>query len=119
MEDVASLCRRVIIIDAGKLRYDGDLSELVRSIRPGKRIALRFGPGASIPNRDELVRVGTVVELDTNHAVLDVEKSSLREAVAHLLSYPGVFDLSVEDPPLEEVMRELFARRPEHGEDES
>src|SRR5215813_6472451 len=43
MDDVASLCRRVIVIDHGRLRYDGDLAELARSLRRDKRIALKLG----------------------------------------------------------------------------
>ena len=42
MDDVAALCPRVIVIDKGKLVYDGALDELVRRIRPDKRVVLRF-----------------------------------------------------------------------------
>jgi ABC-2 type transport system ATP-binding protein len=115
MDDVASLCKRVIVIDHGRLLYDGDLSELVRSIRPDKRIALRFSGGPAdgeAPDRAVLDRIGTVIEIDASRAVIQVQKPALREAVAHLLTYPGVVDLSIEDPPIEEVMRELFTRSP-------
>jgi ABC-2 type transport system ATP-binding protein len=105
MDDVSSLCPRVVVIDHGRLRYDGDLPSLVRSIRPHKRIALRF---ASAPDRAALERIGAVVELDAAHAVLQVMQPALRDAVAHLLGDAGVIDLTIEDPPLEEVMRELF-----------
>ncbi len=110
MDDVASLCDRVIVIDQGRLRYDGDLPSLVRSVRPEKRIALRL---STPPDRAALERVGAVVEIDATRAVLTVDKGNLREAVAHLLSDPAVIDLTIEDPPLEEVMRELFARNTE------
>src|SRR5262249_49098018 len=42
MEDVAALCPRIIVIDRGRLRYDGSLSALVQSVRPEKRVVLRF-----------------------------------------------------------------------------
>jgi ABC-2 type transport system ATP-binding protein len=107
MDDVASLCPRVIVIDKGRLRYDGDLSALVRSIRPHKRVALRLGAPV---DRQELERVGALLELDASRAVLQVPAEDVRAAVGHLLGNPSVADLTVEDPPLEEVMRELFSK---------
>jgi ABC-2 type transport system ATP-binding protein len=107
MDDVASLCRRVVVIDRGRLRYDGDLAELVRSLRPDKRVTLKLASGPA--DRETLARAGTVVELEAGRAVLAVKQEDLREAVGFLLGLPSVTDLTVEDPPLEEVMRELFA----------
>jgi ABC-2 type transport system ATP-binding protein len=107
MDDVASLCPRVVVIDEGKLRYDGDLPSLVRSIQPDKRVSLRLSRPL---DRALLERAGTVVEMDSVRAVLQVQKDHLRDAVSHLLGQPEVTDLTIEDPPLEEVMRELFAR---------
>jgi viologen exporter family transport system ATP-binding protein len=114
MDDVASLCRRVIVIDEGRLRYDGDLTTLVHSIRPDKRIALRLS--ASV-DRAALERVGALIEHEPGRAVLQVKQAEVRDAVAHLLALASVTDLTIEDPPLEEVMRELFARRPSDGDD--
>ncbi|MRG95248.1 ABC transporter ATP-binding protein [Polyangium spumosum] len=107
MDDVASLCPRVIVIDKGKLRYDGDLATLVRTIRPDKRIVLVF---ATPPDRAALERVGGVVELEGTRAVLRVPQSEVRDAVSHLVASADPSDLTIEDPPLEEVMRDLFAR---------
>jgi ABC-2 type transport system ATP-binding protein len=110
MDDVTSLCPRVIVIDRGKLRYDGDLATLVKTIRPDKRIVLRFG---AAPDREALEKIGAVVELAQTRAVLSVPQTDVRDAIGHLLASSSVNDLTVEDPPLEEVMRELFARTAE------
>ncbi len=106
MDDVASLCRRVVVIDQGRLRYDGDLAELTRSLRPDKRVSLKL---THLLEREALERAGTVVELSAGHALLQIKQERLREAVGFLLGLESVSDLTVEDPPLEEVMRELFA----------
>jgi ABC-2 type transport system ATP-binding protein len=112
MDDVAALCPRVIVIDRGRLRYDGDLPALVRSVRPHKNIALR----TSAPlDRAALDQVGAVIEHDAARVVIQVSQEALRDAVSHLLGRPEVTDLTVEDPPLEEVMREVFARPAEEG----
>jgi ABC-2 type transport system ATP-binding protein len=107
MDDVASLCRRVVVIDHGRLRYDGDLAELSRSLEPGKRVSLKL---RGMPDRAAFERVGTVVELSAGRALLQVKQEHLREAVGFLLGNESVTDLTIEDPPLEEVMRELFSK---------
>ena len=110
MDDVAALCPRVIVIDKGALRYDGDLPGLVRSIRPDKRVTLRLAAGENDATEMEaaLRRTGTLLSFDGPQAQLQVPQGELRAAVSHLLGALPVLDLSVEDPPLEEVMRDLF-----------
>jgi ABC-2 type transport system ATP-binding protein len=112
MDDVASLCPRVVVIDRGRLRYDGDLPSLVRSIQPDKRVSLKL---AGPVGRAALEKLGVVVELEAGRAVLQVKQGALRDVVGHLLGEASVTDLTIEDPPLEEVMRVLFAasERPE------
>jgi ABC-2 type transport system ATP-binding protein len=88
MDDVTALCPRVIVIDKGRLSYDGNLQELVHRVRPHKRVAVRKKDGS-----------------EQVHAVPQAE---LAATVARLVAEPGVADLTVEDPPVEEVMRELF-----------
>jgi ABC-2 type transport system ATP-binding protein len=89
MDDVTALCPRVIVIDKGRLTYDGDLRELVHRVRPHRRVAVRKKDGT-----------------EEVHAIPQAE---LAVAVAKLVAEPGVADLTVEDPPVEEVMRELFS----------
>jgi ABC-2 type transport system ATP-binding protein len=107
MDDVAALCPRVIVIDKGRLLYDGSLERLVEKIRPDKSIVLRY---AHRPDRAALERMGAVTECDGAKAVVRVPRPELREAVAQLLLDPELSDLTIEDPPLEEVLRELFAQ---------
>jgi ABC-2 type transport system ATP-binding protein len=105
MEDVAALCPRIIVIDKGHLVYDGDLRELARRIRPEKRITVRLALPAST---EVLARVGKLVRSSDTEAVLAVPTERLNEALRDLLTALPSTDLSVEDAPLEEVMREVF-----------
>ncbi|HWE27038.1 MAG TPA: ABC transporter, partial [Polyangia bacterium] len=89
MDDVAALCPRVVVIDKGRLTYDGALVELVRKVRPLKRIIVRSSDGKS--------------------ETMDVAAAELQATISGLIAR-GVADLTVEDPPLEEVMRDLFAQ---------
>ena len=107
MDDVAALCPRVLVIDHGHLIYDGSLDELVRRVRPDKRVLLKLS--RPVEARD-LQKLGTIVSQTDAQAVLQVSQSELQVAVQRALSQLPVVDLTVEDPPLEEVMRELFER---------
>ena len=108
MDDVAALCPRVIVIDQGHLTYDGALDELVRQIQPEKRVTLRLSNPVSRADLDSLG--GRVLSQDDAQAQLQVDVPSLRTLVAQALARLPVADLTVEDPPLEEVLAGLFAR---------
>ncbi len=107
MDDVAALCPRVIVIDKGLLSYDGALPDLVRRIRPEKRIVLNL----SQPVEPSLLgELGKVVSHDTASAVLQIPQDQVNAVVSRALSKLPVKDLTVENPPLEEVMSELFSQ---------
>ena len=107
MEDVAALCPRVMVIDKGRLIYDGGLSELIRRVRPDKRMLLRLSRPVE---RRDLEALGSVIEHRDAEAIVQVSQDALQPAVARALSSLPLTDLTVEDPPLEEVMRDLFAQ---------
>jgi ABC-2 type transport system ATP-binding protein len=106
MEDVVQLCPRVIVINHGKLVYDGDLRALALKVRPDKRIVVRLqangAPGA------DLSRFGKVVSAEPGQATIQVAAEDVSATVARMLAALPVTDLTVEDPPLEEVLSELF-----------
>jgi ABC-2 type transport system ATP-binding protein len=107
MEDVAALCPRVMVIDKGRMIFDGALPDLIRRVRPDKRVLLRFSKPVE---RRDLEPLGQVVEHGDAEAIVQVTQESLQAAVARALSTLPLRDLTVEDPPLEEVMRDLFAQ---------
>ena len=111
MDDVVALCPRVIVIDRGRIIHDGDLRALATSIRPDKRVVVRLA--RDVPEA-ELSRFGVTVSSEAGRAVLQVKAAEVSGAVGRILAALPVLDLTVEDPPLEEVMRELFrgARAP-------
>jgi ABC-2 type transport system ATP-binding protein len=109
MEDVLQLCPRVVVIDRGHLVYDGDLRALALRVRPDKRIVIRVSAeGARTPFAAELARLGQVVASGPDQATLQVPAEEVSSAVARVLAAMPVADLTVEDPPLEEVFAELF-----------
>src|SRR5256885_8706113 len=96
-----------MVIDKGRLIYDGGLSDLVRRVRPDKRMLLRLSRPVE---RRDLEALGSVIEHRDAEAIVQVSQDALQPAVARALSSLPLTDLTVEDPPLEEVMRDLFAQ---------
>jgi ABC-2 type transport system ATP-binding protein len=108
MDDVAALCRRVIVIDRGRLLFDGELDALVKSVRPEKRVKLALSK--PVAAADAALPGATVVEHEAARLVLDVKPDSLQAVVGRAFAQLPVADVVVEDPPLEDVLRDLFRR---------
>jgi ABC-2 type transport system ATP-binding protein len=105
MADVEALCRRVIVIHHGKLLFDGDLSGLVQKFTAHKTIVVQLEQ----PNAD-LSSYGEVVSSDEGHYTLRVPKADTAHITERLLADLPVVDLLVEDPPIEEVIEQVFAQ---------
>jgi ABC-2 type transport system ATP-binding protein len=110
MADVEALCKRVIVIHHGKLLFDGDLSSLVGRFSAFKTIGVTLDD-ASI----DLTSYGEVVEKDTTHVTLRVPKPETSRVTARLLADLPITDLTVEDPPIEEVIELVFAQEAPHA----
>ncbi|HSN92006.1 MAG TPA: ATP-binding cassette domain-containing protein [Anaeromyxobacteraceae bacterium] len=105
MEDVVQLCPRVVVIDRGRLIYDGDLRALSREVRLEKRIVVRLG---DVAGGADLAHLAPLVAREEGQATFQVPAEQVSATVARLLAALPVTDLTVEDPPLEEVLSELF-----------
>jgi ABC-2 type transport system ATP-binding protein len=107
MADVTALCDRVIVIDKGRLIYDGDLRAMVGRMAPYKvlKIVLRRSLHC-----DLLAPYGQVCECDGVRATLRVNRESATRAAARLLTEIDLEDVTIEEPPIEEIVAELFAR---------
>src|SRR5581483_5367970 len=108
MADVEALCRRVIVIHHGRLRFDGGVGDLVARFSPHKTIVVELGA--------ESVDLGglPVVERDGDRVTLRVPKAETARVTERVLATLPVVDLTVEDPPIEEVIEQVFASGPDH-----
>ena len=105
MADVKALASRVMVIDRGKLLYDGALQGLVERYAPHKTITVHLErpiDGA------ELTRYGDVVSVDGTQVQVRAAKDHAAAVTARMLSELPVSDLSVEDPPLDDVIDQVF-----------
>lgn len=106
MDDVAAICDRVVIINHGRLSYDGVIDELVKQTRPEKRVTFTLSQSAPA----DALRFGRVVAASDRVITLQVEQGRLREAIEEAFRVLPVSDLTVENAPLEEVLADVFAR---------
>jgi ABC-2 type transport system ATP-binding protein len=105
MADVTALCRRVIVIHHGRILYDGVLAELVERMAPFKLIEIDL---EDEPKGLDPGRFGELIRREGLKLVLRVPKAETPAVTARLLAELPVLDLSVEDPPIEEVIDRVF-----------
>jgi len=108
MKDVAALCRRVVIITHGQIKYDGSLSGIVDQFSGQKLVTLQLADGEA--TNHDLGRFGTLVKVEPPKVKLRIDRAEVARALAEILAQHTVEDVIVEDPPLEEVIAALFSR---------
>lgn len=106
MADVTALCERVIIIHQGRLKYDGSLNELSRRIAPFKIIGLTLAN--AVPA--DLRPYGTPLPSPDGNPkrYIQIPAEQAAPIMARLLADLPVLDLTVEDPPIETVIKQAF-----------
>jgi len=107
MKDVAALCKRVVVINQGQIQYDGSLTGIVDQFSGHKIVTLQFGKDDSISG---LERFGEVLEIQPPKAKIRIERTRVAKNLATILSDHSIEDVVVEDPPLEQVIAEVFAQ---------
>lgn len=105
MGDVVELCPRILIIDRGRLLYDGALQRVVERYAPNKVIRADFNAAVRTP---ELERIGRVLESSDLRAVLEVPRREVSARAAELLSRLPVADLTIEETSVDDVVRRIF-----------
>jgi ABC-2 type transport system ATP-binding protein len=118
MKDVAALCRRVVVIAEGQIRYDGSLGSIVDRFGGHKVVSLQF---AEEPMPSDLARYGEVLEIQPPRAKLRIARRDVGRVMSAILNRHTMEDISVEDPPLEEMIAEVFsqAERDQAADDEA
>lgn len=109
MADIEALCKRVIIIDHGTIFFDGLLSEVVDRFADSKLVRIQCDASAECP-AESLARYGEVVERTPGSIQLRVKRERVIAVCKALLDELPVTDIDIQEVPIEEVIRRLFAR---------
>jgi len=112
MADVQALCRRVIVIHHGRILFDGALASLSDRFSATKTIGVVLRDGTA-----DLASYGEVIATDEGRMLLRVSRADAPEVTTRLLRDLPVADLTIEDPPIEDVIEHVFATaRPDGGQ---
>lgn len=106
-QDIQEMCKRVHVLNKGESVYDGDFSELIKSINPKRRLVFEF---TSDPDMDYIDRLRSSFPLDIKDRILSAELSEdkLRDLLKDLLSNHSPQSMSFIDLPVEETMKNFF-----------
>ncbi len=112
MDDVKELCERAIVIDHGKKVFDGKLQDIIDTYARNKILSLTFSKPIS---KKELTEFGTLKEhSDANllyTATLLVPRKKATAVASKLLAKFPVVDVTIEEPPIEAIIREVFSKQ--------
>jgi len=109
MADIQALCERVIIIDHGKTFFDGKLSEIVDRFADFKFVTIQCEKANEYPAQ-KLANYGEVVEKTPGAVTLKVKRDRVIQACKALLDELPVSDIDIQEVPIEDVIRQIFAR---------
>lgn len=108
MGDVEALCKRVIIINNGTILFDGELSSLVKKYAPYKIITVLLNEHVDLKEVEEF---GIVKKFSYPQFIIRVSKDKSNDAAAAILKKLPVDDLNIEDPQIEDVIRDVFSKK--------
>jgi len=117
--DIEQLCHRVIIIDRGKVHFDGELEDLRR--RVGRRVRMRVELPESTSDRDlAAITAGLPVAWEPgegrrHHAEFNREEIPAAEVIKRLVTRCQLQDFHLAEPAIEEVVREIYRRSGERA----
>jgi len=109
MADIQELCQRVIIIDHGTIFFDGRLSEILDRFADSKLVTISCG-GAADCRKEDLLKYGEVLEHNAQLIKLKVKRDRVIPVCKALLDELPVSDIDIQEVPIEDVIRQIFAR---------
>jgi ABC-2 type transport system ATP-binding protein len=105
MADITALCERVLMIHQGQLMYDGSLDGLLEQFAPYREVHIELTQ--PVP-KEKLMTYGDLKQLEGRSACYMVQQEALTRTVSRILSDLDVIDLTVTEPPVEEVIGRVF-----------
>ncbi|HRJ73644.1 MAG TPA: ABC transporter ATP-binding protein [Terrimicrobiaceae bacterium] len=108
MQDIEALCERVILIDHGKVMFDGPLEQIVERFAGNKIVEAKF----DAPTAADFSHLGQVLEQKPDSVRVEVPRAKVADVCRAVLESAAVVDLTVSEPPIEEIIRDVFGKKP-------
>lgn len=118
LDDIEQLARRVIVINHGAIVFDDSIQRL-RTLTGSRKMLRLTGQrpvGQTFQAGVRLVKRLSDVEAELE---IDTEVAELGQVIQMLGESCGIKDMSLQDPPIEHVIKELYAAQARSGEDHS
>jgi ABC-2 type transport system ATP-binding protein len=110
MDDIKELCRRVIIIDHGVIFFDGQLTDVLDRFADFKVVTIQCGDGTTSRSAEDLAKYGELIEQNLGAIKLKVKRDRVIPVCKALLDELPVTDIDIQEVPIEDVIRQIFAR---------
>jgi ABC-2 type transport system ATP-binding protein len=107
MEDVKALCGRIIIIDLGKIIYDGSLKDLTKRYADKKWITITFRDKIKT---EDLVKFGKIIKYGENRAIIEVDRTSCSKIAALILDKFPIDDVLIAEEKIDNIVRGIFTK---------
>ena len=108
MEDISQLCKRIIIVDLGKIIYDGPLEDLISRYAPNKKVTIYFEQDIS---KEDAEKFGKVCDFDALKISFEVPRKKVKDMVGKILSSDfSVKDIEIEEEDIESIIRNIFTK---------
>jgi ABC-2 type transport system ATP-binding protein len=105
MADIEQVCEKVIIINTGKIVYDGRIQDLSCFNGNRKQIKTIFDGPWEI---EQIEKLGRILEKNGQEVLIEVEPTEAASVASHLFSNFSVRDISITNPPLEKVIESIY-----------
>jgi ABC-2 type transport system ATP-binding protein len=108
MQDVKELCERVLIIDHGKILYDGKLDNIVKKYSKEKTLTLTLKKQIE---KAQFEKYGKVEHYDFPQVILNIPSKDSNKLLGKILEEFPIEDITIEDPSIEEIIRTIFSSK--------
>jgi ABC-2 type transport system ATP-binding protein len=114
--DVERLCRRILLIDRGKILFDGTVAQLKAAYAPHRMLAAQIAPdGVGLPDMEAPVTVPNAEFVRWEEGKLwlrfDPATVAAPALIAELMARYPISDLNLVEPELELIIRQIYAER--------
>lgn len=115
MSDIEELCKRILVIDKGKLIFDGDIRTLKDTYGTSRTLELTLKDAAAFDLEKLKTQVGNVNEqlnfsFEANRLSVEHNKDNIDtvELIAHIVKYVGVKDIQIQDMPVSDIIKKIY-----------
>lgn len=111
MEDIERLCKRIILIREGRIVYDGQLENVVKSFATHKILTVHLPECEGCVDREALERIGSVKELTADQLKIHVPRDQAAHAAARIVDMTGAVDLTIEEVDIGTIVESILREK--------